>query len=107
MNPEILAAYFHSVADSLPWWVLLIGASVGHGYLFIVALNAFYAWPLPHELLKYTRKIDLLIIAGGPLLFAVALDVLDTQQLVWDLGHWRAYLSGYTVICWIAGAGIA
>ena len=33
-------------------------------------LNVFYAWPLPHELLKYTRKIDLLIVLRGPVLFA-------------------------------------
>jgi hypothetical protein len=70
MNPETLAAYFQSVADALPAWVLLLGASVGHGYLFIVALNVFYAWPLPHELMKYTRKVDLLIVMSGPLLFA-------------------------------------
>ena len=74
MNPETVAAYLQSVADSLPWWVLLLGATVGHGYLFIISLNLFYAWPLPHQLLKYTRKIDLLIVMGGPFLFAVALD---------------------------------
>lgn len=107
MNPEMLATYFHAVADSLPWWVLLLGACVGHGYLFIVALNVFYAWPLPHELMKYTRKIDLLIVMAGPLLFALSLDLLDTQQLSWQAEHWRAYLSAYTVICWILGCGVA
>jgi predicted MPP superfamily phosphohydrolase len=107
MNPETLAAYFQSVADALPAWVLLLGASVGHGYLFIVALNVFYAWPLPHELMKYTRKVDLLIVMSGPLLFAVALDLFDTQRLSWQAGHWRAYLSGYAVICWIVGFCIA
>jgi uncharacterized protein len=107
MNPETLAAYFQSVANSLPWWVLLLGASVGHGYLFIVALNVFYAWPLPHELMKYTRKVDLLIVMSGPMLFAVALDLLNTRQLAWEAGYWRSYLSGYTVICWIVGFCIA
>lgn len=107
MNLEILPQYFQSVADSLPWWLLLLGACVGHGYLFIVALNVFYAWPLPHELMKYTRKIDLLIVAGGPVLFTIALDLLDTRGLSWQAGHWRGYLSGYTVICWIVGCGIA
>jgi predicted MPP superfamily phosphohydrolase len=107
MNPETVAAYFHAVADALPWWLLLLGASVGHGYLFIITLNVFYAWPLPHELLKYTRKIDLLIIMSGPIFFALAIDVFGEQQLSWEAGHWRAYLAGYTVVCWIIGCGIA
>ena len=107
MKPEILAAYFQSVADALPWWVLLLGASIGHGYLFIITLNVFYAWPLPHEVLKYTRKIDLLIVIAGPAVFALALDLFDTQRLAWEAGYWRSYLSGYTVICWIVGFGVA
>lgn len=107
MNPEMLAAYFQSVAESIPWWLLLIGACVGHGYLFIIALNVFYAWPWPHDVMKYTRKVDLFIVAAGPLIFSIALDVLNTQQLYWRLDHWRGYLAGYTVICWIVGAGVA
>ena len=70
MNPESLAAYFQSVSEAIPRWLLLIGTSVGHGYMLIVGLNIFYAWPLPHGLLKYTRKIDLMVAAAGPLLFA-------------------------------------
>lgn len=107
MTADALAAYFQSIADALPWWLLLVGALVGHGYLFIVALNVFYAWPLPHGLLKYTRKVDIAVIFAGPILFAVALDVFDTRQLSWQSGHWRAYLSTYTVLCWIIGCGIA
>jgi len=107
MTPQMLAEYFEGVANSIPWWLLVLGASVGHGYLFIVALNVFYARPLPRELMRYTRKIDLMIVALGPLLFCIAVDVLDTQQLVWSLDHWRAYLSAYTVICWIVGCTIA
>ena len=107
MTPEALAAYFQSVADAIPWWLLLAGASVGHGYLFIVALNVFYAWPLPRGLMKYTRKIDLLIAMGGPILFSVALDAFHTRQLEWSLSNWRGYLAAYTVICWIVGSIIA
>jgi len=107
MIAGMLFEYFRSLADALPWWVLLLGASVGHGYLLIIALNIFYARPLPHELMKYTRKLDLLIALGGPPFFALALDLLDTQKLLWQTGHWRAYLSGYTVICWIVGSLIA
>jgi predicted MPP superfamily phosphohydrolase len=95
------------LADALPWWVLLLGASVGHGYAFIIALNLIYARPLPHVLMKYTRKLDLLIALCGPPFFGLALDLLDTQKLLWQTGHWRAYLSGYTVLCWIVGSFIA
>src|SRR5437660_644687 len=49
MTAELLAAYFRAVAESVPWWLLWVGACVGHGYLFIVALNVFYGWPLPHN----------------------------------------------------------
>jgi len=107
MNPALLAAYFQSIAESIPWWLLLIGASVGHGYMFIIALNVFYAWPWHHEVMKYTRKADLLIVFIGPLIFSFALDVFDTQKLHWSLDHLRGYLAGYAVICWIVGAGIA
>jgi predicted MPP superfamily phosphohydrolase len=107
MNPEMLAAHFQSVADSIPWWLLLIGASVGHGYLFIIILNVFYAWPWPRVVMRYTRKDEVLIVASGPLLFALALGLLKTRQLYWHLDHWRGYLAGYTVICWIVGAGVA
>ena len=106
MNPETLAAYFQSVEQSLPWWLLLLGACVGHGFLFIVALNVFYAWPWPRKVMKFTRKIDLLIVFAGPLLFAYALDVLGTRRLHWD-GVFTTFLSAYTVLCWIVGCGIA
>ena len=107
MTPELLAGYFQAIANSLPWWVLILGASIGHGYLFIVALNVLYARRLPHELLKYTRKADLLIVAVGPVLFALAIDLFGTRQLVWEAGNWRSYLAGYTVVCWIVGFGVA
>src|ERR1700722_2807643 len=107
MTPEILAEYFQSVANALPWWVLYLGAIVGHGYLFIVALNVLYAWPLPHGLLKYTRKVDLLfVLFGGPFIFGFALDLFGVRQLDWQ-GGVRSYLAAYTVLCWILGFGIA
>lgn len=107
MLPETLAAYFQSVAHSLPWWLLWVGAWVGHGYLFIVALNVFYGWPLPHKVLKYTRKIDMLIVLSGPILFWYALDLGDSQALTWERISLRYYLASYTVICWIIGVTIA
>ncbi len=106
MTPETLAAFLQSVERSLPWWLLLPGAFVGHGYLFIVALNVFYALPLPRKLLKYTRKADLLIVFAGPVLFAILLDVFDTQRLSWN-GSVPTFLSAYVVLCWIVGVAIA
>lgn len=106
MTPDDLATYLQAAGDALPWWLILLGAFVGHGYLFIVALNIFYAWPLPRRLLKYTRKLDIIVVFGGPLLFAFALDLLNTRQLVWQPA-WRAFLSAYTIICCIVGCTIA
>jgi predicted MPP superfamily phosphohydrolase len=107
MNPESVAAYFQAIADALPWWLLLFGATVGHGYLLIVSLNIFYAWPLPRGLLKYTRKIDMLFVLAGPVFFAASLDVFDTRSLEWSLTYWRGYLSAYTVLCWFVGCVVA
>ena len=106
MNPATLAAYLQSIERSLPLWVLLLGACVGHGYLFIVALNIFYAWPWPRQLMKYTRKVDLLIVFAGPVLFALILDLAGTQRLCWEGAVWT-FLSAYAVLCWIFGFGIA
>ena len=103
MSPEILAAYFESVSDSLPWWALFVGACIGHGYLFIVALNIFYGWPLPHWLLKFTRKLDLLIVMAGPVFFWYAMGIGFSWHLIWSPGSPRYYLSPYVVICWMVG----
>jgi len=102
-----MAENIRSVTDFLPWWVLLLGASIGHGYLLIVSLNVFYGWPWPHGLLKVTRKIDLLVILAGPLLFLAALDVGGAGRLTWEAGTWRFYISPYIAFCWIIGVGIA
>jgi predicted MPP superfamily phosphohydrolase len=107
MSGESLAQFLESVSLSMPALVLLLGACIGHGFLMIIALNVLYAWPLPHEVLKYTRKIDLLIIFGAPVLFAWALDILDTQRLAWDPGVIRAWLSPYIVACWMVGFIVA
>src|SRR5437016_4645536 len=107
MTSEALARYLESVALSVPPLLLLFGACVGHGFLMIVGLNVLYARKLPHELLKYTRKIDLLVIFGGPVLFAYALDLLGTQRLSWEPGEVRFYLSPYVVICWVVGFIVA
>jgi len=107
MTLEQIGDSLQAIANAVPWWLLIIGASIGHGYMLIVALNLFYAWPLPRGLMKYTRKLDLILAAAGPILFAIAVDPLDSQQLSWASGHWRSYLAGYTFACWIVGFGIA
>jgi predicted MPP superfamily phosphohydrolase len=107
MRMESLAAFLESLSLSMPWWLLLLGACIGHGYLMIVGLNVLYAWPLPHRLLKYTRKIDLLIIAAGPVLFLYAMDFVGTQRLSWERGELRSFLAPYVVCCWAIGFFVA
>ncbi len=107
MDPTKLAAFLQSVSGALPWWFVLLGASVGHGYLFFVGLNVFYGWPWPRKLLKFTRKIDVLFIAFGPVYFGLILDVFGTRTLTWDSGYLRTFLSAYTILCWIVGCSVA
>ena len=107
MSAAAVAEYLRSIAEAVPVWVLLLGACVGHGFLWIVSLNVLYAWPLPSQLLKYTRKFDLLMVVAGPLIFGYALDILDTGTLTWEPGSVRFYLAPYTVLCWLLGFIVA
>src|SRR5579864_5361030 len=107
MTPQALAQYLETVSLSVPPLLLLFGACVGHGFLMIIGLNVLYARRLPHRLLKYTRKIDLLIIFSGPVLFAYALDLFGTQRLSWEPGTLRFFLAPYVVMCWAAGFVVA
>ena len=70
-------------------------------------LNVLYAWPLPHALLKVTRKIDILAIFFGPVLFFYAMDLFGSRQLSWEEGTLRSWLAPYVVMCWIAGLFLA
>jgi uncharacterized protein len=107
MSTETLTHVLETLSLSMPPWLLLAGACVGHGYLMIIGLNVLYAWPLPHRVLKYTRKIDLLIIMGGPLVFVYAVDLFGTGRLSWDPAELRFYLSPYVVCCWVVGFFVA
>jgi predicted MPP superfamily phosphohydrolase len=107
MSAEKLAHFLESLSLAMPPWLLLLGACIGHGYLMIVGLNLLYAWPLPHRLLKYTRKTDLLIIFAGPLVFSYALDITGSQRLSWEPGELRFFLSPYVVCCWLVGFIVA
>src|SRR4051812_26293160 len=86
MTPAALAHFLESMSLSVPPLLLLLGACIGHGFMMIIGLNVLYARKLPHRLLKYTRKIDLLIILAGPIVFAYALDLFDSQRLSWEPG---------------------
>jgi uncharacterized protein len=107
MNTEHLVAFFHDLSSSLPPWFLWSGACVGHGFLMTTGLNVLYAWPLPHALLKVTRKIDILMIFFGPVLFFFAMDLFGSRQLSWEAGTLRSWLAPYVVMCWIAGLFLA
>ncbi len=107
MSTETLNHALESLSLSMPPWFLWLGACVGHGYLMIVGLNVLYAWPLPHRVLKYTRKVDLLVILAGPVLFAYAIDLFGTQRLSWDPAELRFYVSPYIVCCGVVGFFVA
>ncbi|MCI0738723.1 MAG: metallophosphoesterase [Gemmataceae bacterium] len=104
---QSIVQFLQALEHALPAWLLLIGAILGHAYLMTIGLNVLYAWPLPHRILKYTRKIDMLIILLGPALFFYALDFGGTQQLTWTRGSLRFWLAPYCISCAIAGLVIA
>jgi predicted MPP superfamily phosphohydrolase len=107
MNAEQMVAFLQNLSASLPSWLLLLGACIGHGFLMTTGLNVLYAWPLPHALLNLTRKTDILLILFGPVLFFYAMDLAHSQQLVWETGSLRGFLAPYVVLCWIAGFVLA
>jgi predicted MPP superfamily phosphohydrolase len=71
-----------------------------------VGLNVLYAWPLPYRVLRFTRKLDVLLIVAAPLLFTYALDILWTRALSWQ-GPLDRALSTYTVVCFFLGVVVA
>lgn len=104
---EPVIAFLQAVSASVPPFILLLGACIGHGFLWTVGLNVFYAWPLPRLLLKVTRKVDILIILAGPMLFLYAMDVVGSGRLSWESGTPQLLLAPYMVLCWLAGFGLA
>ncbi len=99
--------FLQSWANFFPTWFLYVGACVGHGFWMIVALNLYYSYPLPHRLLKFTRRVDLLIILSGPIFFAYAFDLFNSQQLTWEAGTFQFYLEIYGVFCAFLGLVVA
>ncbi len=84
----------------IPGWLVYLGACLGHAYLWTVALNLLYGNPIPKWILKFTRKIDILFILSGPLIFWYAFREGDTHGLAtWHFGGPRGWLAGYMVAC--------
>src|SRR5262245_17701822 len=93
-----------SLSDAMPLPLLWIGACLGHAFWMTVGLNVLYAWPLHHTLLKFVRKIDILIILCGPLIFLYALDALGDGRLEWYEPSVRQLLAPYTLLCFFLGS---
>jgi predicted MPP superfamily phosphohydrolase len=102
-----LADALHPLAQPFPLLLLYAAACVGHGFLWIVALNVFYSYPISHHVLKYTRKADILFVLTGPLIFGYALDIFDTARLTWEHGTVRGFLAHYTELCAFLGLVVA
>jgi predicted MPP superfamily phosphohydrolase len=86
----------------LPPAVLWLGGCAGHAFFLVVSLNVLYAWPLPHGLLKITRKIDIFLVLAGPVLFFLALNL--------HRDGWSAHtivggplVTSYLLFCWCLG----
>jgi len=94
-----LSQQHHPVGAAL----FFIAACAGHTFFMVVGLNVLYAWPLPHSVLRYTRKIDILVILAGPALFAYAMGLFDGQGVSWTAGQRGFLLTPYLVFCWILG----
>ena len=103
MSFESLADGLRTLADLPPTWLLYLGACLGHAYLWTIALNILYGHAVPHWVLRFTRKLDILFILSGPAIFWFALDLGNTARLQWTTGGLRFWLAPYTVICCVFG----
>src|SRR5262245_18661468 len=103
----MLVDFLRGISDPLPLWLLWLGAVIGHGFLMTTGLNVLYAWPLSHKVLKFTRKIDILIVLAGPLLFFWSLDPLGQAGLDWQGGSARRFAAPYTVFACFFGLVLA
>jgi hypothetical protein len=83
--------------------ILFLGACLGHAALMIFLLNWAYGCALPHELLRVLRKIDALVILGGPVLFWFSLGLPPWANGEDPAGQWHFLLQGYVKVCWLMG----
>jgi uncharacterized protein len=93
-----------------PWLALLLwlGACVGHTALMVLWLNWLYGYHLPQPLLRTARKLDALLVLGGPVVFWFALGLNQELrvELKWT-GAAQSLLAAYTVLCWVMGFIVA
>jgi len=97
--PEALCG----LTDPFSVWLLWLTAVIGHGFLATTGLNLLYSYPLPRKLLKITRKVDILFVLSGPLLFAWTLNLWGDPGFDWQSSSTRLFLAPYTVFCCFFG----
>lgn len=102
-----LPAFLRSLSDPVPLWLLWLGSVIGHGFLATTGLNVLYSWPLNRKVLKFTRKIDILIVLAGPFLFLYSLEPWGQAGPDWDGYSARRFLAAYTVFCFVIGVTAA
>ena len=107
MIVEHVVGFMQALSSALPPWLLWLSACIGHGFLMTTGLNVLYAWPLPHGVLKVTRKIDVILVLLGPVLFFLALDLFHGGHVYWELGSKRLIIAPYLIACWFAGFVLA
>ena len=83
--------------------IFYLAACAGHTFFMVTGLNVLYAWPLPHSILRFTRKLDVLIILMGPVLFWFAMGLHDGLGVSWDAAGRGFLLTPYLVFCWALG----
>jgi predicted MPP superfamily phosphohydrolase len=96
--------------DFIWWWlapwslVLFLGACAGHIAVQVYLLNWYLGWPSSRLLSRIIRKLNTVLVFGGPVLFWWAF----ARGLG---GHLDSFgdglLLGYTIFCWGAGFVIA
>ena len=83
--------------------VFFLAACAGHTFFMVTGLNILYAWPLPHTVLRFTRKLDVLVILASPVLFCYAMGLDNGQGVNWSSDGRGLLLTPYLVFCWILG----
>src|ERR1051325_2190542 len=95
------------IVDAIPPALLFVIACTGHTFLMVTGLNVLYGRPLPRRVLQVTRKVDILIILAGPLLFWYALGFFDGEGLSWAPGYRGWLITPYAVFCLLLGCTVA
>jgi predicted MPP superfamily phosphohydrolase len=91
------------------FWLPYLGACFGHGALLIFAQNWLYGKPLPREVLRAIRKVNLPLILSGPLWLWLLLWAIWPVGAGFDVSGtrgWELLPAGYLVLCW-ASVGFA